>query len=141
MSQKDLERAQVNVALQQHGRVGRPKFVQEPVLAVRPFRQYPLSVLQDPQLSPAVQAIRFNVRRKCRSGWPDGAGKRSLEPVPIAWRYSRRLPINVSGRGTSRSSQFFGVNRHSGFALIRANCLELTSVQQVWPPRRRAFPS
>jgi len=43
--------------------------------------------------------------------------------VPIAWRYSRRLPINVSGRGTSLSSQFFGVNRHSGFALIRANCL------------------
>jgi len=35
MPQKDLERAQVNVALQQHGRVGRPKFVQEPVLAVR----------------------------------------------------------------------------------------------------------
>jgi len=35
MPQKDLERAQVHVALQLHGCVGRPKFVQEPVLAVR----------------------------------------------------------------------------------------------------------
>jgi hypothetical protein len=52
--------------------------------------------------------------------------------VPMVWRYSARLSISLLGNGTSRSSQFFGVNCHSGFDLTRTNCLELMSLQQVW---------
>lgn len=36
--------------------------------------------------------------------------------MPIACRYSLRLAISLSGMGTSRSSQFLGVNCHSGSA-------------------------
>ena len=53
MSQERLQRAEVDVALQLHGRVGRAKLVQEPVFAVRSLSAIAFVCLAGPAIKPS----------------------------------------------------------------------------------------
>src|SRR5229473_3080453 len=78
MPQKDLERAQVHIALQLHGRVGRPKFMQEPVLAVR--SQPALSFTR--LARPAIESCRPGDTLERAQEVPIRLARRSREEEP-----------------------------------------------------------
>jgi len=89
MPQKDLERAQVHVALQLHGCVSRPKFVQEPVLAVRSLSALSSIHLAGPAIEPsrpgdALECAEEMSIRVTRGGWEEEPRYRADRLVMLA---------------------------------------------------------